>query len=199
MTKSDNAQKKRTTSLVVDKLNRIISVDDECWLEQAKLGNAEEALQLKNVLNNFLSDFIRDDNTTMYIEAVISLCRLRNETIYREYRCDSPTHKRFMELELIPKEYGHIEMVHYLIREEPFDDEVNIIDMATEQDNTETAKSSNKPRKYYLRCSMCNSLMPPDSTEWMEPGELIKHSDGPFRVIHTICDKCSSTLWHRRN
>lgn len=188
-----------TTSLVVDKLNRIVSINDECWMEQAKLGNAEEALQPKNVLDAFLSDFIRDDNTTMYIEAVMSLCRLRKEPIYREYRCDSPTHKRFMELELIPKENGHIEMVHYLIKEEPFDAEVNIIDIASKKNELEKPKTANKHRNYYLRCSMCNALMPPDSTEWIEPGELVKGTEGPFKVIHTICNKCSSTLWNRRN
>lgn len=190
--------KKITTSLIVDKLNRIIAVDDK-WLDEAELGNAEDKLQPEKIMEHFLADYIQDDNTTMYVEAILALCRLRNEKVYRPYRCDSPTHKRFMELELIPQSLGQVKMVHYLLKEEAFENEVTIEDIGKSLKSKQKTNANKATRSYYLRCSMCNALKAPDSEEWRDPGEISTPNLNHFKVIHTVCKNCSQTPWKRRN
>lgn len=185
------SEKSLTTSLVVDKLNRIVAVDDQ-WLHEAEKGQAEIELVPENILENFLADFIQDDNTTMYVEAILSLCRLRNERIYRPYRCDSPTHQRFMELELIPMQQGQVKMVHYLLKEVPFSTPITIEDVS--KDSTPVTQTG-----YYLRCSMCNSLKAPGQQEWKDPSEIGSVNLSHFRVIHTVCEHCANVSWKRRS
>lgn len=179
-----------TTSLTVDRNNCIVDIGDG-WEEQAKLGHAEIALKRETVISNYLCDFIQDDNTTMYIEATLSLCRVRKETLYRPYRCDSPSHKRFMELELRPLTNNQVQMTHFLLKEEPFQTAIVIDDIT----KTTTNKAASN---YYLRCSMCNSVKAPQSDEWQEPETIPEEKKPHLKVIHTICEKCKGTIWHKR-
>lgn len=184
-----------TTSLTVDNANRIVDLGDS-WLLTAEEGGGANltVLQPNRLLNCFLSDSIKDDNTIMLMESLLSVCRLRGETLYREYRCDSPTHKRFMEIELIPFEDGHVQMNHYLLREEAFDKPVKF-DFAY--------RPTEAIPKTYFRCSMCNKLSLTNSEhsdEWEEPEVFTQqHSLEKSMIIHTVCKACRSTVMSRKS
>lgn len=87
---------------VVDRNNRICEIG-EGWEDAARTGGAEGVLSRDVVLNTPIELCMHDDNTQMFYDAVFKLCRLRNEKMWREYRCDSKTHKRFMRVTLIPE------------------------------------------------------------------------------------------------
>lgn len=187
--------KKKTTSIVVDKNNFIVGLGDG-WNEEAQKGKALQALAFDKVLEHRLSSFIKDDNTVMYIEACLSLCRVKKETLYRSYRCDSPTQKQFMELELVPLEQGKVQMNHYLLKTEDLERPFYVEDVTNKIDK----KQKPLKRNYVLRCSMCNSIKPPNQDEWIELTAYLKMPQAKTheQVIHTVCEKCKNKTWEVR-
>ena len=87
----------------IDSTNKIISLG-EGWNEAAKEGGAQKELGEEEVVGSYLQSHVASDPTKMYYDAVFKLCRIKNEPLEREYRCDSPTHKRFMKMTLYPLE-----------------------------------------------------------------------------------------------
>lgn len=183
--------KKLTTSLSVDQDNHIIELDDN-WSDLAESYRSGPSLARQRVLYKSLGSFISDDNTLMYIEACLSLCRLRQQVLFRPYRCDSPTHKQFMELELTPLENRCVRMRHFLLKEEPFERPVVF----------QTLKPSANQSPKVKRCSMCNRLQAPGQSEWIAPEVFFINRSDDVQVIHTVCESCKNTSWqvrHRRD
>ena len=175
-----------TTSLIVNRDNLIVELD-ETWLELARKNDSESVLATEKILFQPLGKFIDDDNTRMYFEASLSLCRLKNQVLYRPYRCDSPTHKQFMELELAALEDGKVRMTHYLLKTEPFEKPVNFTVMKFNPHKGQAVK----------RCSLCNRIQPIGSDEWIEPETFFQDKPGVM-TIHTVCPDCKNTTWHIR-
>jgi hypothetical protein len=180
-------------ALVVDRYDVIQSVSST-WQQVADEGNASESLQQDKVIGNGLDRFIRGDSTRMYIEACLKVCRVKQQVMFREYRCDSPTHKRFMELQLTPLADGAVEMRHFLLREEPFEHRVNIQDISP----TEKASSATTKPYSYVRCSMCNSLKKVGGDEWVLPENMGDQLVNITKVIHTVCSACQNKIWQKR-
>ena len=178
-------------AITVDRYDRVLSVSSN-WQAVAEEGGVGEALAPVNVIGYELSQFISSDNTRMYIEACLKLCRLKNEVLYRAYRCDSPTHKRFMELQLTPLKEGAVEMKHFLLREEPFDQPIYVKDV------TKSVPPSAKTGFHYYRCSMCNKLKAPTEVEWILPEVLNLTLPEHIHVIHTVCPVCQQSIWKKR-
>lgn len=183
LSRSKEAQ--HLVSLTVDEQDTIIDVSSS-WDSVAKSGGAGESLFAKRILGQALADFIKSDNTTMYIATVIKLCRLQKKTLFREYRCDSPTHKRFMEMELQPLEEGFVKINHYLLREEPLETPLHLQDITPDLLNTSPA---------LLRCSMCNRLKKPGEAVWLPAEQFSATEEKPLRVIHTVCRDCLVAIW----
>lgn len=184
-------EKSFQVALVVDRDNIIKSVSSS-WQAVAEQGGAGTSLQESNVVGQDLSRFIRSDSTRMYIEACLKVCRLKQQIIFREYRCDSPTHMRFMELQLTPLERGDVEMAHFLLREQAFEHPVNIEDVTP-------SPHHNSPIAYsYVRCSMCNSLKPVGADQWIKPESLGDQLVKQTPVIHSVCPGCLNKIWHKR-
>ncbi|WP_321277208.1 hypothetical protein [Thiomicrorhabdus indica] len=175
-----------TTSLVVNRDNLVVELD-ESWLEQARKNDSESVLAIEKILYQPLGKFIGDDNTRMYFEASLALCRLKKQVLYRPYRCDSPTHKQFMELELSPLEDGKVRMTHYLLRTEPFDKPVKFT----------AVQFTNNQHLTVKRCSLCNSIQPTGSAEWIEPETFFKDKSDVM-TIHTVCPDCKNITWQIR-
>ncbi|MBN2644681.1 MAG: hypothetical protein JXR59_04315, partial [Desulfuromonadaceae bacterium] len=117
-------------------------------------------------------------------------CRLRNEPLTRDYRCDSPTHQRYMRVTLYPEGDGSILMKHETLREVPFSHPVVIRDMSRESPAPAQIASAR-----VLRCSMCNRLKLKEAETWSSPETLSEHETKTFHVIHTVCPDCRSTIW----
>ena len=189
--------KTRTTSLTVNRDNVIVEVGED-WLTQAEAGGARDQLAVNKVLNRPIGQFAKDDNTRMYIAACLSLCRIKKTTIFRPYRCDSPTHQRYMELELVPYENGQVEMVHYLLKSEPLQKSLNIEDVTELSDQV---AALNEGVGYTLRCSMCNSIQLPGTDEWLDPADYVQLECARphLNVIHTVCNCCKNQAWQIRH
>ncbi|WP_044413683.1 hypothetical protein [Thiomicrospira microaerophila] len=178
-------------ALVIDQDDVIQSVSS-AWEQVADKGGASESLQTEKVIGQPLSQFIRSDATRMYIEACLKVCRLKQQVMSREYRCDSPTHKRFMALQLTPLAEGAVEMRHFLLREEPFDYPVNLEDVTPSEQTTEIKPYS------YVRCSMCNSLKKVGTQDWTLPEHMGRQLMAKTKVIHSVCPVCQNKIWQKR-
>lgn len=171
--------------MVVDADNIICAVG-EGWSAAAEQGNAAETLAQHQVVGKPLAQFIGNDTTRMYYDAVLKLCRLRGEAMSREYRCDSPTHQRFMSVTLTPLEEGKVEMRHTLLREYPFNFALKL-----------ACSGADKalPGRGVLRCSLCNRLYDREQELWQEPAQLVREQSLSLTVIHTVCPDCQATRW----
>lgn len=175
-----DASHRNELTMQLDADNRIVYVSSN-WEEVAEQGQAGQTLAEAKVLNQPFSQFVADQATRLYYETCLSLCRLKQQTLIRAYRCDSPTHKRFMELQLTPLENGWVEMKHFLVRSEPFKFAVNLHDVSHQQPN--------QPYQF-TRCSLCNRLKGQTSDDWQPPEWLGDIGDQPLNVVHTICPQC---------
>lgn len=174
-------------ALVVNRDDQIMSVSSN-WDERAQNQGGGAQLFAQALIGQALSRFIRSDNTRMYIEACLKVCRLKQQVLFRPYRCDSPTHKRFMEMQLSPLAEGAVEMKHFLLKEEAFEQPLRL----------ETVASAEPGSGYaYVRCSMCNRLKPRGQSQWLEPQRCV-HQPQPLRVIYSVCPACLAQIWQTR-
>lgn len=177
----------KLVELVLDVHNHIIEVSDS-WDASAKAGNADSRLSASAVVGQPIDQFISGDSSLMYLESALKLCRLKKHTLFKTYRCDSPTHKRFMEMELQPLENGQVKISHYLIREEAFESPLYLKDV------TRTACAQD----LVVRCSMCNQLKKPGTQTWLPPEEFKASQEAPLNVIHSVCPACQVAIWSYR-
>ena len=176
------------TAIVVDRYNLITDLSSS-WDDVAAEGHAEKALARHKVIGKELDAFIASDSTRMYIDSCLKLCRIKKQVLFRPYRCDSPTHKRYMELQLTPLADGAVEMKHFLLKEEPFPHPVNVNDVSADM---------NRVNFQFTRCSMCNRLKKVGTEKWVAPEKLIPQQQAPVNVIHSVCPDCLNKLWQKR-
>jgi len=173
----------------IDKKNKIIDIGGS-WQEAAQQGNADHQLSRENVIGKPIEDFVCSDETQMYYDAIFKLCRLKKQAITRKYRCDSPSHKRYMRVTLKPLKNGSIELYHETLKEDPFENTVTTYELKSAiEPNSGSISLINK------RCSMCNRIQPPQEKTWYTPEELSKHDAVKFQVIHTVCIDCRNIDW----
>jgi hypothetical protein len=175
-------------TMTIDRHNIITDVGS-AWVDVAAKGGASDTLAPQNVIGQPIENYLGGDVTQMYYDAVFKLCRLKNEVLTRAYRCDSPTHQRFMQLTLTPKADGSIEMLHETLKEIPFENSVNIVDMHKE--------TTLRAPAYTKRCNICNRLQYPNQTRWLAPEDLSQNAPLHVKVIHTICPDCKAIDWIR--
>lgn len=178
-----NISYKEKVSYKINEKNIIIAIEDD-WLLAAKTGKADDLLDINNVLETNLFSYISEDSTRMYYDVIFQKCRLFNKNHNIAYRCDSPTHKRFMEMHIHPLSNGHLSILNYLKKEELFNNPIHI-----------TEKSIHTIKNPIKRCSICNDLKLKEKTEWVHPDLLAKEKEQHFFVIHSICPKCQNRNW----
>lgn len=174
---------KEKVSYKIDKDNIIIEIFDD-WITAAKVGQASDLINVNSVLGTKLLSYILGDSTRMYYDAIFQKCRLLNEEHKIEYRCDSPTHKRTMEMQIIPNEDKNIDIYNFLIKEEPFKNAIYV------HENT-----TSNIRNPIVRCSVCNHLKLKTNGEWMPPEHLVQKEELNFIVIHSVCPQCKNRDW----
>lgn len=176
---------------VIDKNNIIVEIGG-AWREAAQKGNATDSLAIERVIGQPIENYVCSDVTQMYYDAVFKLCRLKQEILVRDYRCDSDHLKRFMRVTLTPFQDGRIELRHETLREEPFSNSVQV------HEEKPSAPSVNTKR-----CSICNRLNLPDrQSEWLLPESIAQQGPVDLKVIHTVCPDCKAINWtthHKHN
>lgn len=169
----------------IDKDNRIISVG-EGWEHASIIGGAQDYLEKNKIIGHFINEYISDEATQIYYDAIFKSCRLNQEVITNEYRCDSPSHQRFMKTTFTPHENGNITLFNETLYQVPFQQKLFIEDKTKEI----TDSSSNIMK----RCSICNCLQSHDNLKWIEPKMIAGKENLHIDVVHTVCSDCKSKI-----
>lgn len=169
-------------SYTIDKTDTIIAVSSK-WDDFAGDNDGEKVLS-SNILGRKLDQFIHGDVTLMFVRTMIMSARTLRRPIYRPYRCDSPKLKRFMEMIVLPREDGAVEVLHRELHSEPI---ANLVHLVAVPAASSTA--------YIKRCSMCNRVLA--KGVWSEIDDAIKAKrlqvDAPsLKVIYGLCPDCIS-------
>lgn len=164
---------------ILDAEDRIIRVNSS-WSAFARANGAPE-LAVDAILGKPLLDFISGKVTREYVQRLLSAARHRRQGVGLDYRCDSPTTKRYMRMEAAPWEGGEIRFTHRVMRIE-----ARPAPLCFE-------KATERGRDTLVRCSACNRLKWQNA--WVE-GEALPLGGGraPIRVIYGVCPACQEML-----
>jgi hypothetical protein len=170
------AEQHVTTSYWLDADDRIIHVS-RSWDPFARENGGDQALAAQ-VVGRSIHEFVADDPTRMWIQAVLSLARTRGTAVERPYRCDSPTERRFMSMTVIPEQGGKLRVDHVLLATEPRIRPVTIRPAAAAVPDLA------------MRCSICGRVK--TDGEWREADEPGGPVDGTPEIIvaYTVCKAC---------
>jgi len=101
----------------LDHCDRIMWVSDE-WVAFARENDAP-ALSRQNVLGKPIWDFIADEATCQFYREIFARVRATNDAIVVPFRCDSPTLRRHMRLEIRQESHQGIGLKSILEKVEP--------------------------------------------------------------------------------
>ncbi|MBN2664846.1 MAG: hypothetical protein JXR68_14460 [Bacteroidales bacterium] len=170
-------------SYKINKDNIIVDIFDD-WIRAAVTGKASNLADLNNVIGKNILSYFHNDTTQMYYNTVFQKCRLLQQKHSLEYRCDSPTHKRYMKMELVPFANKDINILNYLLKEEPFSYPIYIHE-----------STKNNKTLYNIRCSICNNIKLKGENQWIKPDALTKVEEQSLFVIHSVCPDCQKKEW----
>jgi hypothetical protein len=169
-------------SYVVDATNRIVEIEGP-WDEFATANGSPE-LTRAAVLGRSLFAFVTGADA---IEVVSLLLARAHSTGAFEvgFRCDAPTRRRFMRLELRPEPYGCVRSLSRLVREEERAAQP-LLDPSTPRTDA-----------MLMICSWCKKVRVGDSWSEIEvaAGELSFLEAEAFpQISHGICPPCRAAL-----
>ncbi|WP_139228481.1 hypothetical protein [Planctomicrobium piriforme] len=159
----------------VDRQDLIVNVNSQ-WDQFA---NENGGLIAKSVLGRKLFDFIVGDSSRMYVDTMFQHTRLLKKGVVRQYRCDSPSMKRFMEMRIEPGSDGLLIVSHRIIKSEPVAPVVNFL---------------YHPKAFVLRrCSVCNRLN--RDGRWRELDQVLypAMAGANLPVRYDVCGDCQTT------
>jgi len=167
-------------SYTIDVAGTIVAVSGG-WDDFAR-GNDGEAIVSKKIVGKKLDQFIHGDETLMFVRTMILSARVLQRPIYRPYRCDSPSLKRFMEMTVQPRPEGDVEVIHRELRCEPIASKIPV-----------AAESTAGYAPYVKRCSLCNRIRA--QGVWSEIDEAAQAKRlpadvAPLKVIYGVCPDC---------
>jgi hypothetical protein len=167
----------------LDANNCVVAVS-EYWDVHAMMYQTPSLLA-KNIIGKPLDSQISGDVTQMFTDTMITSARVQSKSLTRRYRCDSPTHKREMEMVLTPMANGHLRIAHQLIEETPWQHHRRL--------RTQAPNATGRAKCRLKRCSMCNDLL--DGDEWVSQDVyLARHPEqdkGSLAVFYGICPRCA--------
>jgi hypothetical protein len=151
------------------------------WLAFARENGATQ-LTREAVVGRSLWDFIAGDETQQLYRTLLQRVRARNASTVVPFRCDSPTLRRYMRLELTPEPNGSVQFDGVLERVEqtvPY----NLLDQ-------------NFPRSMQMLtlCSCCKRILM-ENYGWLEIGavaerlDLLNKNIAP-KLRHSLCPEC---------
>lgn len=175
-----------TLTYWLDKREVIVEVGSG-WSRFAQENDAP-GLQPSRVIGRNLLDFVSGDVTRMYVHTLINGARMQGKPLIRQYRCDSPTTRRVMEMRLSMDPSGLLRWEHRLLEASPLPNPLAF----------RTIQETNQAR-FHVRCSVCTRLKSPRG--WNDPEEIAgpcRESDGSIPVIYGVCPECLGTIHKRR-
>jgi hypothetical protein len=100
----------------IDDIDRLVFVND-AWMRFAHLNQAPH-LASPEILHTSLWDFIVDRETRLIYSMLFAKVREQAQRLIFSYRCDTPTQRRSMRMELQPQESNHILLLSSVMHEE---------------------------------------------------------------------------------
>lgn len=154
---------------------------NETWTDFAVENDAPD-LRASQVLGQPLWRFISGAETRHLYELLLSRVRQTHGTLVLPFRCDAPTTRRFMEMEMTALPDGEIEFVTWLVRAEPRD-AVSLLSPAYAHGRT-----------FLTICSWCKRVRLAE-TAWLEVEDAVARL-GLFQLealpqlTHGACQAC---------
>ncbi len=153
------------------------------WDDFALENNGSEACA-NFVVGKPIWNFIVGDTARMWMNAIIGLSRIKRESVERQYRCDSPSLKRYMMMRLQSEDSNIVRVEHELLFTELMDPPMNF-------------KYTGIPLSTgILRCSVCNKIQVKEG--WYEPDEAVHKfnlvTDDFLSISYAVCEKCDSSV-----
>lgn len=153
--------------------------------------NQAAYLAAPDMLHRSLWGFIVDRETRLIYEMMFDKVRKSSQSIHFQYRCDSPTMCRYMQMELHGDERGHVHFRSQMAQVEDRD-HVALIE-------PDLVRSS----EFVTICSWCKCVQLPNAA-WVEVEEAIS-ALGLFnaavlpQLTHGICASCLESFRGWRN
>jgi hypothetical protein len=167
----------------VDAAGCITFVDDG-WRAFAAANGAPQYADTATLYGVPLFSFM-SDNTTQHVYAVL-MDRVRRDrvSVRVPFRCDSPTLRRWLELEMTPREDGGITFVSRQLRAEPREA------VLTPADAADPARADTLIRM----CSWCKKV-DAGAAGWLEVEHAVAElglfvAPRPDIITHGICPEC---------
>lgn len=167
----------------IDSADRLTSVDDG-WNEFA-LSNQGKELDDTSILGRSLWDFIDDRETRHLFGLIVEKVRREEKPVSLPFRCDSPDHRRFLELKLVPLGDGAVQFTSKLLREE-LRAPVALLDTGTPRNDEMLAI-----------CSWCKKIEVADGWKEIEDAAgTIELFSAPVlpKLSHAICPACKEIV-----
>lgn len=171
-------------SYEVDGQDRVVRIDG-AWDEFASANDAPE-LVAASVRGTLLWDHVAGDETCQLYQGLFRRVRQMQSPALVPFRCDGPTVRRFLELEIRPGPDQSVSLDSRILREEPR--------AAAPLLGRSTARS----RKMIVACSWCRRVAGP-AGEWLEVEDAVSKLDlfdiMPLpQISHGICPNCLAAL-----
>jgi len=165
----------------VDSADLLITVD-AAWLEFAQKNLARDLVR-ENILGKPIWSFFSGYQVEEVYGSLFRRVRLKQQPIVLPFRCDSPTERRLMELNLSPLVEGGIHLESTMVQVERRK-AVPLFDYAVR-----------RSKEFVIVCSWCKKIRVAD--EWLEV-EVAVERLGLFHVptfpqlSHGICPPCKA-------
>ncbi len=166
----------------VDSSDLILDISGN-W-DRFAVENGVNTLKSDDIIGKVLWEFITDCSTEHLYKMMLEKVRKNRQSVTFPFRCDSPSSKRFMRMDIIPTGDGYVEFKSRIVREE-FRKPVIILDGTVLRLD-----------EVLVVCSWCKKVR---LTEWMELDEAIRISPlldkVPVPAIsHGICGDCADHI-----
>jgi hypothetical protein len=184
--------------------NNIIRRVDEGWDNNLDETTRSERTTSSGIIGKPLFEFICDDTTRMYMQALLQLIRVKPQTLLRPYRCDTPEHKRFLQMRISCDDQGWVQISHEFLKSELRAKRVLFKTVPSGQVPTsqqpdsklaeEQTHSAENLENIFIRCSLCNRLHDVELGYWREIEDisLVADLEQPIPVRYGVCLKCLS-------
>lgn len=165
----------------IDEQNHIAAVN-RAWFDEA-LTAGDARLEDEGVIGRDLWELIHDRTTRHLYETMINRARERAQPVGFCFRCDTPTQRRLLHMEVAPRESGHVVFEVKLVESQPRE--------AVELLRVGRAQSDALIRM----CSWCKRVPLPGGA-WVEVEQALDamhlfEASGPLPAItHGICPEC---------
>ena len=164
----------------LDSHNCIVQVND-AWCSFGK-DNGWDTHSGKGIVGHELAQFVAGWDVMNLYDAVFDHVRTSRMAAVIPFRCDSPTTRRYMELEITPQPEGHLGLVGRLIRsvDHPY---IPLLDLKKKRNG-----------QWLHICSICRRIRLADGT-WREIEDdttdpYIVPATGLPALTHGVCEDC---------